>query len=397
MNSPLSRFGFLSFAYFASIGLFNPFSPLWLQSLGFSALAIGGIASLQSWTRIVTPYAWSWLGDHSGRRVALIRAAVAGTMLSAVALLWARDYAALAAVVIVLFAFNGAVVPLSEAAVSRHLAATGGFDAGRYGRMRMWGSVGFIVAVLGGGFALERIGVHWFPLTVVGINALLLLAAWRLPRAHEAVRHDGPAPSVLPLLRQPVVLWFFASAALTVLAHTSLYAFFSLYLASLDYTKAHVGILWAVSVGFEVLFFWLQGRWFDRLGPWRWLQVAAAVSALRFAILAAAGHWALALVLTQASHAITFAAHHAACIALLHEHFPGRLRGRGQALYATLGYGLPGVIGGVGGGWIVDRFGYPAVFAVSAVAAVLGGLCATLGHRGLAAVPPGAGGGQGGP
>jgi hypothetical protein len=58
------------------------------------------------------------------------------------------------------------------------------------------------------------------------------------------------------------------------------------------------------------------------------------------------------LVLAQLTHAITFAAHHLACIAEVNRFFPGRLRGRGQALYTTLGYGVPGVLGGLGGGWL---------------------------------------------
>jgi PPP family 3-phenylpropionic acid transporter len=381
LKSPLFSFGFLSFAYFAGIGLFNPFSPLWLQSLGFSALAIGGIASLQSWTRLAVPYAWSWLGDHTGRRIVLLRLAAGCALGAAAVLLWVRGYTAVAVVVTLLFAFNGAIVPLSEAAVARHLGAAGGFDAGRYGRVRMWGSVGFIAAVLGGGIVLETIGVQWFPATVLGVYALLLLAAFRLPLAHEEATHETAAPSVLPQLRQRVVQWFYASIACTVLAHTSLYTFFSLYLDSLQYTKTQVGLLWAVSVALEIVFFWLQGRWFHRLTPWRWLQLASAVAALRFATMALLGQWALALVVAQASHAITFAAHHAACTALLHRHFPGRLRGRGQALYATLGYGLPGVVGGVGGGWIVERLGFPAVFGAATLAAVLGWICATRGAR----------------
>jgi PPP family 3-phenylpropionic acid transporter len=51
-----------------AIGLFNPYAPLWFKELGFSTLAIGSIASLQAWTRVVAPYAWGWLGDHGGRR-----------------------------------------------------------------------------------------------------------------------------------------------------------------------------------------------------------------------------------------------------------------------------------------------------------------------------------------
>jgi MFS transporter, PPP family, 3-phenylpropionic acid transporter len=76
----LAPFGALTFCYFATIGLFNPYAPLWFQSLGMSTLAIGAIASLQSWTRVLAPYAWSWLGDHGGQRVRLIRIAAFGAL-----------------------------------------------------------------------------------------------------------------------------------------------------------------------------------------------------------------------------------------------------------------------------------------------------------------------------
>jgi PPP family 3-phenylpropionic acid transporter len=189
---------------------------------------------------------------------------------------------------------------------------------------------------------------------------------------------------VLGRLRQPAVAWVFLSVFFTVLAHTSLYAFFSLYLVHLGYGKTAVGVLWAVSVAVEIGFFWFQGRWFHRLHAHGWLQAVAGTTALRFLLVAAAGllaaghPWASLwlLVLSQALHAITFAAHHTACVQLVQLHFPDRLRGRGQALYTTLGYGLSGVLGGVGGGWLVERQGFGTLFLAAAAVAVLAFGCA---------------------
>jgi len=73
---------------------------------------------------------------------------------------------------------------------------------------------------------------------------------------------------------------------------------------------------------------------------------------------------------------LTFATHHTVCIALLSHHFPGRLRGRGQALYASIGYGVPGVLGALGGGALSDAFGLSAVYGVSMGTSVLACLCA---------------------
>jgi len=377
VKSPLAPYAALSASYFAAIGLFNPYAPLWFQSLGFSTVVIGSIAALQSWTRVLGPYAWGWFGDHSGRRVELIRIAAAGSLLAAAGLLGVREVVPVAVVTTLLFVANGGVVPLYEATLAHLLNTPSGVDPARYGRVRVWGSVGFIVAVTVFGALLETFGIGVFPAFVLVMNALMLVAALRLPATHADAVHDAPPPPVLPLLRRPEVAWFFASIFFTVLAHTSLYAFFSLYLVSLGYGKAAVGALWAVAVAAEIVFFWMQGRWFTLLTPARWLQWVALLTALRFVAVAHAAAWPLLLVPAQGVHAVTFAAHHAACITLVHRFFPGRLRGRGQALYTTLGYGFPGVLGGVGGGWVISQLGYAAVFWIAAGCGVAAWGCAT--------------------
>lgn len=374
--SGLRRFGALSFAYFAAIGLFNPYAPLWFDSLGLSTLVIGAIASLQSWTRVVAPYAWSWAGDHSGRRTELIRIAAVGSLLSALGLLGVQAAVPVALVTALLFMANSGVVPLYEATLAQLLQTPKGLDTGRYGRVRVWGSVGFIVSVTVFGALLEAAGIGVFPWFVAAMNGLMLLVALRLPATREEARSGEPAPPVMPLLRQPAVAWFFTSVFFTVLAHTSLYAFFSLYLVSLGYGKSAVGVLWAVSVGVEIVFFWFQGRWFGVLTAQRWLEVVGGLTALRFVATALGALWAPLLVLAQLTHAVTFAAHHAACITTVHRLFPGRLRGRGQALYTTLGYGLSGVLGGVGGGWVIDHLGFAALYWAAAACGVAAWLAA---------------------
>jgi PPP family 3-phenylpropionic acid transporter len=374
--SGLSAFRALTFAYFATIGLFNPYAPLWFQQLGFSTVLIGGIASLQSWTRIVAPYGWSWLGDHGGKRAELIRIATIGCVATAATLLWARAPVAVAVATTLLFAANSGVVPLYEAVLAKRLSRDGVLDAARYGRVRVWGSVGFIASVTLSGLVLDAVGIATFPIAVAAMNLLLLAAALRLPATPADAVHDEPAPKVLHLLRRPEVAWFFASVFFTVLAHTSVYAFFSLYLVGLGYDKTAVGALWALSVAGEIVFFAFQGRWFARLSAHGWLLLVAATSVLRFVATAAGGQLVAALALAQLSHAITFAAHHAACITLVHRYFPDRLRGRGQALYTTLGYGVSGVLGGLGGGWLIEHAGFAAAFWAASVAALAGLGCA---------------------
>jgi PPP family 3-phenylpropionic acid transporter len=228
------------------------------------------------------------------------------------------------------------------------------------------------------GVVLQEAGIEVLPVLAVATFVALAVAAWRLPRGlpSSAVAATPGARGVLVVMRQPAVGWFFASVFLTVLAHVPLYTFFSLYLVENGFGKTTVGLLWAVSVVGEIAFFWTQGHWFARWNAQAWLMAAAAAAVLRFAATAAFGDVLAVLVLAQVLHALTFAAHHASCIAVVDRHFAGALRGRGQALYATLGYGVSGVLGGLASGAISQRFGLSALFAAAAVVSVAALGCA---------------------
>jgi len=376
-NRTLAACAALSCVYFAAIGGFNPYAPLWYKELGLSVFAIGLLVSLQSWTRLFAPYLWGALADRTGRRVQIIRWAALASFVAGIGFLLPTHTATLAAAVFLMFAFNAAIVPLTETVVAAQMMKPDGtMDAKRYGRVRVWGSVGFLASVVLAGWWYQLNGLNAFAGTTLLMLGLIVLVAWRLPvqPAQPHAPHEAGEP-IGAVLRRPEVRWFFAGVFLTVLAHAALYAFFSLYLDSLGYGKPVVGLLWAVSVVVEIVWFAFQGRLLESWALHRWLIVAALLSSLRFGLSAGFGASLWVLMLAQCSHAITFAAQHTVCIALVTRYFPGRLRGRGQALYSVLGYGCSGVLGGLGGAWLAARWGYAAVFWAASAAALAGAWC----------------------
>lgn len=369
----LVPFAALSATYFAHIGFFNPYLPLWLQAQGMPITVISLLAAVQSLTRVFAPYVWGALSDRTGDRVRLLRLSATVALTVSLGLWFPGSVWWLGLVLLLLFTHTSPMMSLTEAAMA-HLVAG---DWGRYGKVRLWGSVGFMVTVFAAGAWFERFGMGSFPAWTSATLAGVLACTFLLPGTKEAPHERQAAHEpVGPVLRRPAVRWFFASLLFHVMAHFAIYAFLSLYLDSLGYSKATIGVLWAVSVLVEIAWFYTQGRLIRQLAMERWLLWCGLAMALRMAITAGLGGWLAAVFVAQLLHALTFAAHHAACIALVSRHFPGRLRARGQALFTIIGYGIGGIVGVLAGGAIITRWGFQPMFGAAAVLGLLAAGCA---------------------
>ena len=372
----LVPFAALSAGYFAHIGFFNPYLPLWLKHLGLSLWMIGLLTSMQAVTRVFAPYIWGWLSDRNGARVPLMRWCSGMALLCSFGLLFDPSPWWLAAVLFGMFIHTSAMMPMSEAAMAHLVSHMGSLDVRRYGRIRLWGSVGFLVTVFVSGAWFEARGMSGFPywavLTLLAVN----ISTWCLPDKRESVAHVQGQAGFWQVLRQAQSRWFFATLFFHVLSHVSIYTFFSLYLDELGYGKDMIGVLWAVSVIVEIMGFFSQSKWLHLLSLPVWLCVCTGLMVLRMGMTAFYAPVLPVLLLAQCLHVFTFAVQHTVSIAWLSQHFPGRLRGRGQALYAVIGYGFTGVIGALGGAALSTRFGLQQVFVMAMPVALAALLCA---------------------
>ncbi|MEY3216880.1 MAG: putative 3-phenylpropionic acid transporter, partial [Pseudomonadota bacterium] len=329
------------------------------------------LTAVQAGTRLFAPYAWGAISDRTGERVKLLRIGAGVAFASACLLFWDWGPLGLGLVLLLMFTHTSAMMPMSEAAMAHLVSRGGAFDTKRYGRVRLWGSLGFLVTVFVAGAWFEAFGMQHFPAWTVLTLGAVLLSVWWMPDLKETTHHSDAHAPVWPVLRQKPVFWFFTSTFFHVLSHIGVYVFFSLYLDSLGYSKTMIGLLWAVSVAVEIVWFFTQSRWLPRMPLTGWLVLCSAVMVLRMLITATWADVLWVLLLAQTLHAITFATHHTACIALISQHFSGRLRGRGQALYTVIAYGFPGVLGALLGGLISERWGLQSVFVLSVLTSVV--------------------------
>jgi PPP family 3-phenylpropionic acid transporter len=368
MYRPLANFALFLFVYYAFMGTLTTYAPLYFASWGVGAAEIGILMSLVQVMRIVGPTLWGWVADHSSRRVLVLRMTALGAVAAYSGIVLGTGYLHFFVAMACLNLFTSAQAPLTEALMLAEMRG----DTSRYGRVRLWGSLGFVAAVMAVGFLLDRLGVAALPWLA---GAVLLLVLAQSLRIREAPRPEGPhaAPPLLDVLRKPAVIAFFAQAALMVAAHTSLYAFYSLYLERAGYGKAVTGAMWSLGVLAEVVFFYFQAGAMRRIGVKAAMMVSFGVAALRFAAIGLGAGWLAVLVLAQLLHAFSFAAHHCASITAMQRWFGGPLQARGQALFMSIAYGIGGTFGGLFMSWCWETLGpasvYGAAFGLTLLAA----------------------------
>nr|WP_254775851.1 MFS transporter [Ralstonia sp. 25mfcol4.1] len=373
------RFGLFYLGYYGYVGVISPYVSLFFADRGFSPVQIGVLMACFQLSRIVGPYLWGWLSDVTHTRVKLLRLAAVASLLAFLAVPGVHSYGGMMAMMIGLNLITSAMSPLGDALTISTLRRHGAFDH-RYGRVRMFGSVGFIAAVLLGGALFEHFGMPAFPWLASAMLALFAVVVFGLRDAEDEGPRVKPPPA-LPLLRRPDVAWFLASAFLMMFAHAALYVFYSLYLEQLGYSKIAIGVMWTIGVVAEIVFFFYQGRLFGALALRTILAGTFVLAAVRFGVTGYFAQYAWLMAAVQILHAATFAAHHSASLKRLQRWFAGPLQGRGQALYTGISYGLGGTLGGLVMGWTWKTLAPMHTFGLAALAAALGAGCAAMSFR----------------
>jgi PPP family 3-phenylpropionic acid transporter len=153
-------------------------------------------------------------------------------------------------------------------------------------------------------------------------------------------------------------------------SHGAYYAYYSIHLDRIGFTRTAIGGFWTLAVAAEVLMMFASGRLLERLGAPRLLSVCLAAATFRWLILAGSSSLPL-LILAQVFHAFSFGLFHVSAVGHTHRLFPPALRSSGQSLYSSLTYGLGNLLGLFGSAALVDRIGIPGLFGASAAVSLL--------------------------
>ena len=360
INARLAAF---YFAFFAWVGIVTAYFPPYLAERGLDAAQIAWVLALPPLARIVAPAAWGWIADRTRAERGIVVLSCA-TGAACFALLPAVDgFAGIAWLIALSAAFSAAALPLVEAITLGALAG----QSGRYGPIRLWGSIGFIGVVLAGGVWLDAGLARVVPAAVVVCALAAAMAGLSLPK--PAV-HPASSPAPARMTSSAVAL--LASAFCVAVSHGTLYTFLTLHLRAHGYSGMLIGFLWTLGVLAEIVVFFYLPVLFRRHALSTLLMASAGLGVLRFQIIGWAADWLVLLLFAQVLHAATFGSYHAAAVAAVQRVFPPHARSRGQALFSSLGYGAGGAAGALSAGWAWQLAGPGLAFTLSSIAAGAG-------------------------
>lgn len=376
--APFARLSTYYFCYFTFIGIFMPYFGLFLQAKGFPAAEIGLLVSVMQVMRLVAPNLWGWLGDRMGRSTPVIQVSAVLSLAGFAAVAASQSFWTMLLSLGVMSFFWTATMPLLEALTLASL----GERSSSYGRIRAFGSLGFIAAVIGMGAVLERLPVNSvLPACALALGSIVLASFWLPPDQARPPRARQESGGLWALLRRREVMALLVAAFLMSAAHGAFYVFYSIHLVAAGYSKTAVGLLWSLGVLVEVGVFLGASQLLGRFSLRQVMYACFAVAVLRFLLIGWCVDWWLVIVLAQCLHGITFGAYHATAVAAVHRWFGERHQSLGQALYGSMSFGAGGIVGGMLSGFLWDRWGAGWTFTTGSVFALLGLLCLIAGWR----------------
>ncbi|MBF0137697.1 MAG: MFS transporter [Magnetococcus sp. DMHC-1] len=366
------------FFYFAVLGVWIPYWPLYLKELHLDPRGIGLLLALPLAMKVLGPPVWGTLADGGARRGVIVVTSFA-TVATYALFFFGVDFWFLLLVTTLYSFFLAGPLALVEATTMETVIRTGG----DYGRIRLWGSLGFIIFSVMLGMVLDRWGTPPLLWVIGGLLLADAVLSLFLPPPESQPQTARSRHQTRLLLTTPGLPWFYLAAVLMQFSHAAYYGFLSIHLEHHGFSHKAIGILWALGVAAEVVLLHYSGYWMQRLGPSRILTASIVIAALRWSIFATTLDWPL-LILAQIFHGFTFGTYHVAAIRRTHEAAPAQVRASAQAWYVAFAYGIGGGLGMTLSGYLYNALGARPLFAIMALAALIGAGASLLSNRSFA-------------
>jgi PPP family 3-phenylpropionic acid transporter len=360
------------FFLFQVVAIGMAFMPAHLRALGFSGLQISTALAVPPLLSLVVPLGWAWLADRTQRHDRVLRLVSFGAFVGFTPLAWAHGRAAQSFALVLAGYLGYATFYVGMGGLADALAVARVRAGAVYGRLRLWGSLGYVIAAVTVGALLGpyllRLRGPLVPCAMWAALAAAFVASLSLGGTGEPTTRPRAA-DIRALLAEPGLRLILLAGALHWACMAPYNVFFGVFLRDLGLEPVWWGVAYAVGVTAEMLVLLTFHRMHARFSLDTLLAAAFVASALRWvgnAVLRAPAP----LIALQALHGMTFGMFWSAAIALVASTVPPKLRATGQALL-VMAINLGGAVGNLAVGRVYDSAGPGRLFAVAAAGELL--------------------------
>ena len=353
------------FVYYFILGIFLPYFNLYCHEIGFSGMEIGAISSLKTFSIIIFPLFWGYFADRFSMRKKIFILVNFFSCGFWIFFFFSNNFWVMMGIMFFYSLFHAPIISFLEAFTVDFL----GKNKKKYGKIRLWGSIGFIISVFITGHLADIFGIE---IVVVLIFSGALIHAFLSLKTPEpqAVNPDSRGGKAGFLLKPEIIL-FFAASVLMLASHSPYYTFFSVYLSDKGYGNTFIGISWGFAVAAEILMMYKSDFIFKKIKPYYVLIFSMIAACLRWTVLYFFQNEAIILI-SQILHCFSYATFHIASILYIDELSPPDKKTTGQAVNNALTYGLGLMAGNLLSGYFYDIYGGRVLFAGAAAASFTG-------------------------
>ena len=344
-----------------------PYFNLYCYRLGFSGLEIGLLSALRSMTLVLFPLIWGALADRFHVRKPIYIFCNFASTFTWVFFLFTVDFWSMLLITAFYGMFYAPIISFLEA-VTMDVLDT---EKKSYGRIRVWGSISFIIMVLVIGKIIDIYSVDMILILVLAGSLMLSVMSPRIP-AIKTAKTNLLRPGLASLFEKRVLVFLFC-AFMMLVSHGAYYGFFSIHLENLGFHHTFIGVTWALASTAEILVMVNSDRIFKRFSLENVLFISFLTAAVRWITLFLFGSAAI-ILLSQILHSITYGTFHMASILYMDRLTPENAKTLGQAVNNGLTYGFGLMVGFFVNGYIYETAGSFILFLTSSLIALAAGL-----------------------
>ncbi|MDV2885115.1 MULTISPECIES: MFS transporter [Alkalihalophilus] len=356
---------YLFFAY-STMTIVMSYIPLYFQADGLSGNEVGILMAIGPFATIIAQPFWGFMSDKYKTIKRMIVISAIGVVIAAAGFMLMGQFYGYLIMMFVLFLFLSPLTALGDS-LSQKTATLKGVS---FGRIRMWGSLGFATTSLLTGYVLTTIGVERVMIPMIIMAVLALVMALTI----EDVKGTNKPVTIISALKiglNKKLMFFLLCVVFISITHRANDSYLGLYIVGLGGAESLIGWAWFVGVSAEALVFATSPLWFRKFNPLSFIVIAGFIYSIRWVLMGMITSPWMVLPL-QLTHGISFGMFYIAAFQYVNKLIPEHLQATGHVLFITTFFGLSGIFGSLFGGWMIDGFGLKALYFCLGVSALIG-------------------------